>query len=54
MLDDTSWYTPYIETFTREKLPWAATGAVQSFESFPPYESYAGLIEAYAKYAAGR
>ncbi|HVK41327.1 MAG TPA: GFA family protein, partial [Phenylobacterium sp.] len=23
MLDDSSWFTPYIETFTSEMLPWA-------------------------------
>lgn len=48
MLDDHSWFAPYIETFTKTKPPWAATGAVRSFEEFPPMESYEALIAAYA------
>jgi hypothetical protein len=31
MLDDPSWFTPFIETSTSEKLPWATTPAVHSF-----------------------
>ena len=47
MLDDTSWFTPFIETFTSEKLPWAATGARHSYQAFPPYEAFDGLIQEY-------
>ena len=47
MLDDPSPYSPYIETFTSEKLDWAATSAVRSFEAFPPFESYEGLVRDY-------
>ena len=50
MLDDASWFTPFIETFTSEKLPWASTPAVHSFETFPAVEEYLGLTEAYAKH----
>jgi hypothetical protein len=52
MLDDTSWYSPFIETFTREKLPWATTSAVHSYETFPPMEAYEGLLKAFAERAA--
>ena len=52
MLDDTSWFTPFIETFTSEKLPWAATGAQHSYETFPPYEAFDGLIQDYGAQAA--
>ena len=52
MLDDTSWFTPFIETFTSEKLPWAATGAPHSYETFPPYEAFDGLIQDYGAQAA--
>lgn len=52
MLDDTSWFNPFIETWTREKLSWATTSAVYSFETLPSYEDYAGLIEEYAKLAS--
>ena len=47
MLDDASWFTPFIETCTKERLPWATTPATHSFETFPPYEDYAGLVAEY-------
>ncbi len=51
MLDDPSGFsTPFIETYTSEKLPWATTAAVHSFEKFPAFEDYAGLTKAYAAY----
>jgi hypothetical protein len=52
MLDDPTWAAPFIETYTREKLPWANTSAVRSFEKFPAYEEYAGLIAEYARQGA--
>ena len=52
MLDDASWFTPFIETFTSEGLPWAATGAPHSYEAFPPFEAFDGLIQDYAEQAA--
>lgn len=48
MLNDTRWFSPFIETFTSEKLPWAETGAAHSYESFPPMEAYEGLVAEYA------
>lgn len=48
MLDDTSWFSPFIETFTSEKLVFAQTGAAHSFETFPPMEAYEGLLKEYA------
>jgi hypothetical protein len=48
MLDDPSWFTPFVETFTSEKLPWASTSAVHSFETFPPFEAYEGLIREFS------
>jgi hypothetical protein len=48
MLDDPQWFTPFIETCTSEKLPWATTPAVHSFEGFPAFEDYQGLTEEYA------
>ena len=44
MLDDTGWYSPFIETFTSEKLTFAETGARHSYETFPPMEAYEGLV----------
>lgn len=52
MLDETGWYSPFIETYTSEKLAWAQTPAVHSYEKFPPMEDYERLIGAYAASAA--
>lgn len=52
MLDDTSGLAPFIETFTSEKLPFAATGAVHSYETFPPMEAYEGLVQEFAERSA--
>jgi hypothetical protein len=49
MLDDAGSYTPFIETYTSEKLPWATTPAVHSFERFPPMEQFAMLLADYAE-----
>ena len=48
MLDDSAWFMPFIETYTSEKLPWALTGAVHSFEKFPPFEAYESLTQEFA------
>jgi hypothetical protein len=49
MLDDPSWFAPFLETYTIERLPWAVTPARHSFERFPSVESYMALSEEYAK-----
>lgn len=54
MLDDRSWFVPFIETMTSEKLPWATTPAVHSYEKWPPFEEYKGLMEEYARAVADR
>ncbi len=48
MLDDPSWYVPFMETYTSEKLPWAVTPALHSYETFPPMEAFGALIQDYA------
>lgn len=48
MLDDVQWFSPFIETYTSEKLPWAITPAVHSYEKFPPFEDYEGLVKEFA------
>ncbi len=40
--------TPFVETMTAEKLPWATTPAVHSFTGFPPDDAYEGLMKEYA------
>ncbi|NLS01920.1 GFA family protein [Rhizobium sp. P32RR-XVIII] len=47
MLDDAGWFTPFIETWTREKLPFAETGAVYSYETLPEMAAYEGLVKEY-------
>ena len=49
MLDDAKWFSPFIETYTSEKLPWATTPAVHSYETFPPFEAYEGLVREFAE-----
>jgi hypothetical protein len=51
MLDDVSWFVPFIETMTREKLAWVTTPAVHSFEAFPAFDEYADLTKAYAEWS---
>jgi hypothetical protein len=54
MLDDSRWFTPFIETWTSEKLPWASTPAVHSFERLPAMNEYEGLAKAYAAHVGRR
>lgn len=49
MLDDASWFTPFMETWTSEALPWALTPAQHSFAAFPAMEDYPGLLDEFAK-----
>lgn len=51
LLDDHDWFVPFIETMTKEKLPWAETPARHGFEGFPPMEEFGRLMAEYA--AAG-
>ena len=48
MLDDATWFAPFMETFTSEKLPWARTGAIESFEGFPEPDDYPRIMQAFA------
>jgi hypothetical protein len=47
LLDDASWFAPWMETQTAEKLPWAETGAKVSFQRFPAIDEYQDLIARY-------
>jgi hypothetical protein len=49
MLDDVSWFSPFIETCTRSKLPWVTTPAEHSYSEFPPVEDYAMLTAEFAR-----
>jgi hypothetical protein len=47
MLDDVSWFKPFVETWTSEKLHFAETGAVHSYAALPQMEEYEGLVKEY-------
>ena len=47
MLKDSSWFKPFIETYTSEKLPWVTTPAKHSYTALPAMEEYEGLIGEY-------
>jgi len=47
MLDDPSWFSPFIETWTGEKLPWATTPAVHSYAGLPALDEYERLVKEY-------
>ena len=49
MFDNAREFVPFIETYTSEKLPWAAVSAVHSFERFPSAEDYPRLVAEFAK-----
>ncbi|MEJ7733616.1 MAG: GFA family protein [Polyangiaceae bacterium] len=48
LLDDASWFAPFLETYTSTRLAFAVTGAVHAFETFPPFEQYESLTRDYA------
>ena len=52
MLDDATWFRPFIETWTSTRLPFAETGAVRSFGEFPAMEEIEGVLKDYAQWAA--
>lgn len=51
MLEDCSWFSPFIATGAKEKLPWADTPAKYTYDGFPPLEDYGKLMAEFA--AAG-
>ena len=51
MLDDTSAFSPFIETYLSEKLSWATTPAPYKYAKFPALEEYQGLMEKYVQWA---
>lgn len=48
MFENAADYRPFIETFTKEKLAWASTGATHSFDGFPPEDRFPALLSEYA------
>lgn len=54
MLDDAASFAPFIETWTREKLPWVSTPATHRFERFPAPEEFPALLEDYRRRGSSR
>ena len=52
MLDDPSWFSPFIETMTSEKLSWATTGALHHFEKSPTMDEFTNLARLYGEHRA--
>ncbi|MDY8107942.1 GFA family protein [Fulvimarina sp. 2208YS6-2-32] len=52
LLDTADTYEPFIETYTSERLAWAKTPAVHSFERFPERDAFPALLAAFAERAA--
>ena len=52
MLDEVSPMPPFMETMTRERLPWATTGARHSFETFPTDKAFPDLLAAFRAFVA--
>ena len=50
MLEDATWFAPFVETYTSTKFPWAETGAIHSFEKFPPMEAYEELTREFSQW----
>jgi hypothetical protein len=48
ILDDPSWFTPFVETYTSEALPWALVGAPHKFERFPDMAEFQPILAAFA------
>jgi hypothetical protein len=46
------WSTPFIESYVSEKLPWATTAALHSFEKYPTPDRYGPLMAEYAEWSA--
>ena len=52
MLDDATWFQPYVETARAEGFPWAHTGAKHSFAGMPEREAFGPLVAEYAQHGA--
>ena len=50
VLDDLTWFEPFVETMTEEKMPWAQVPAAHSFARYPKtIEELETLFADYAK-----
>lgn len=45
---DSSWFMPFVEIMTKDKLPWAVTPAFHSYDVFPSTEEFKRLLAEFA------
>jgi hypothetical protein len=50
LFDDPSRFSPFMETYTSEKLPWVGTPAPHKFAQFPAMEEIPNLLQKYAQW----
>ena len=48
LLENAAEHRPFIDAWTREKLPWAVSGAERGIETVPGEEEFGELVSAYA------
>jgi hypothetical protein len=49
MLDDRSWFEPFVEMWTDEKLPWASLPVRHSYATVPDMSEFGPLMAEYAR-----
>nr|WP_281171965.1 GFA family protein [Leisingera daeponensis] len=49
---DSSWVEPFAETMTRDKLTWAETPAVHTYEAFPSPAEFEELLAKFSDWSA--
>jgi hypothetical protein len=48
-LENVAWFSPFIETWTKTRLPWTWTPATHSYAEFPAPEDYSKLTAEFAQ-----
>ena len=48
LCQDSSWFRPFVETMTKDKLPWAATPAIHTYDAFPSPAEFKKLLAEFA------
>lgn len=49
MLDDATWFEPFIESCVDEKLPWVTLPVTHSYAQFPTMEDHETLVREFAE-----
>ena len=54
MMDDAQSFSPFVETYADEKLPWATTPAAHSFIKFPSQDDIPALLSEFTNRSKSR